>query len=300
MIKPPNLRAGDKIAIVAPAKCINEDAVNEALEIFQQWDLNVVMGQHLFCTFNQFAGKDEQRLVDFQKAIDDPVIKAIFCVRGGYGTTRIIDKINFKSLTKHPKWIIGYSDITALLCHLHNVGVESIHGIMPALFGNKGVEKSIESLRAILYGESISHYVKPFSLNRKGDVRATLLGGNLSLLCHIIGSDSDVIMDDCILFIEDIGEYKYSIDRMMVQLKRAGKLQNLAGLIIGHFTDIKDNEDEFGKSVNEIIYDHVKDYDYPLCFGFPSGHENLNLALPISRKCQLKVDKFGGMLAFKT
>lgn len=299
MITPSPLRKGQKVAIVATAKSIDKHAIDKAVDVFGDWGLEVTLGRHLFCIHHQFAGKDRQRTNDFQIAIDDPKVKAIFCVRGGYGTTRIIDDINFTPMRKNPKWVIGYSDVTALLCHLHNLGYESVHGIMPVLFGKGNADLSIESLRRLLFGEMTPYVVNPHPLNNFGSARGKLVGGNLSLLCHLIGSPSDIVLDGNILFIEDIDEHLYNIDRMMVQLKRAGKLENLAGLIVGHFTDIKDEGNvSFGANYTEVIKEHVIRFNFPVCFGFPAGHEPQNLALPVSRNCTLKVDKFGGVLDF--
>lgn len=300
MIRQPRpLMPNDKIAIVAPGKKMPENGIEKALEIFEQWGLKVVLGKNLFESHHQFAGTDKQRTADFQKMADDESIKAIFCVRGGYGTTRMLDGIDFSGLMKNPKWVIGFSDITALLNHLHNLSIESIHGIMPTLFGKRGTKQSVESLRKIVFGEPIEYIVKPNALNVKGKGKGRLVGGNLSLLCHLIGTDSDVDTCGKLLFIEDVGEHLYRLDRMMVQMKRAGKLEKLAGLLVGHFSDnIDDKTTPFGKSAYEIIAEHTKEYNYPICFGFPVGHEPTNYALPVSRKAALVVDKFGGVLNF--
>lgn len=299
MITPPPLKKGHKVAIVAPAKSIDEHAVDEAMDTFESWGLEVVLGRHLFANHNQFAGKDKQRTDDFQKVIDDPTISAIFCVRGGYGTTRIIDDLNFTALRRNPKWIIGFSDITALLCHLHNLGFESVHGIMPAIFGQEGAKPAINSLKDLLFGKKPNYVVSPHSQNIIGAGSGKLIGGNLSLICHLIGTSSDIVTDDCILFIEDIDEHLYSIDRMMVQLKRSGKLDQLAGMIVGQFTEIKDEgEVPFGSNCLGVIKEHVAPYNFPVCFGFQGGHIPHNLALPMGRKCTLSVDKFGGVVSF--
>ena len=300
MIRQPRpLKPNDKIAIVAPGKKIPGNGIEKALEIFEQWGLQVVLGKNLFASHHQFAGTDKQRTADFQKMANDESIKALFCVRGGYGTTRVLDGIDFSGLMKNPKWVIGFSDITALLSHLHNLSIESIHAIMPTLFGKRGTKQSVESLRKIVFGEPIEYVVKPNTLNIKGTGKGRLVGGNLSILCHLIGTDSDVDTRGKILFLEDVGEYLYRLDRMMVQMKRAGKLEKLAGLLVGHFSDSKDDKTTaFGKSAYEIIAEHTKEYNYPICFGFPVGHEPTNYALPVSRKAVLVVDKFGGVLNF--
>ena len=297
MITPLPLQKGQKVAIVAPAKSIGEHDVDKAVEIFTAWGLEVVLGRYLFSSFHQFAGKDHQRAADLQKAINDPQIKAVFCVRGGYGTARIIERLDFNPLRKSPKWVVGFSDVTVMLSQLYNLGMESIHGIMPALFAREGTDRSIESLRKILFGLEDTYFVNPHPLNRPGTAEGRLTGGNLSILCHSIGTDADLVTDGTILFLEDVDEHLYRIDRMLVQLKQAGRLENLSGLIVGHFTDMKDEKDvPFGKSAVEIILEHVSEYGYPVCFGFPAGHHPHNLALPISRHCTLNVDKFGGIL----
>ncbi len=299
MIVPPPLQKGQKVAIVAPARNIDENAIDKAIEVFEAWGLEVMPGRHLFSSHHQFAGNDHQRAMDLQQAIEDPAIRAIFCVRGGYGTTRMIDMVDFNPLRRSPKWIVGFSDITAILSQLYNLGIESIHGIMPALFGREGTEAAIESLRKILFAEEDSYFINPHKLNKNGVGKGNLIGGNLSILCHLVGSDTDLVTDGAILFIEDVDEYLYRIDRMMVQMKRSGKLEMLAGLVVGHFTDMKDDETVgFGKDVFEIIMEHVGEYKYPVCYGFPAGHEVNNLALPVARYCTLKVDKFGGILTF--
>ncbi len=299
MISPPPLEKGSKVAIVAPAKSIDEHAIDECIDIFESWGLEVVLGRHLFSNHHQFAGKDKQRLKDFQAVLDDPMVLAIFCVRGGYGTTRIIDDVNFTALRRSPKWVVGYSDVTALLSHLFNLGFESVHGIMPALFGQKGAEPAIKSLKDLLFGKTPNYVVSPHQLNKGGSGHGKLVGGNLSIVCHLIGTSSDIVTDDCVLFLEDVDEHLYSLDRMMVQLKRSGKLDQLSGLIVGQFTDIKDEgEVSFGSNAYEIIKAHVTDFNYPVCFGFQAGHVAHNIALPIGRKCAVTVDKFGGVVSF--
>ena len=243
MITPSPLQRGQKVAIVAPAKSIGENDVDKAIEIFEAWGLEVVLGRHLFSTFHQYAGRDGQRAADLQRAINDPEIKAIFCVRGGYGTARMMDRIDFNPLRRSPKWVVGFSDVTVMLSQLHNLGMESVHGIMPGLFARNGTEGAIESLRKILFGEADTYFINPHPLNRPGIARGKLIGGNLSILCHSIGTESDLVTDEAILFIEDVDEYLYRLDRMMVQMKRSGKLENLAGLVVGHFTDMKDEKE---------------------------------------------------------
>ncbi len=306
MIQPLLLRKGSKVALVSPAKIVSRESVKPGIALLKSWGLTVVIGKYAFAEHFQFAGTDKQRTTDMQRMLDDPEIEAIFCIRGGYGTTRILDSLDFTRFLRRPKWIIGYSDITALHLHLHGLGVQSIHGTMPMLFA-RDTEQSVLSVRKILFGEARltkENFLATFAyslplveeglgvhpLNRKGTATGPLIGGNLSLIVGCIGTASDVDMTGKILFLEDIDEYLYHIDRMMVQLKRAGKLRNLAGLVVGHFTSMKDNDNPFGKTVYEIIRDAVKEYDYPVCFGFPTGHEPENRALVCGQEVKLVVE----------
>lgn len=288
MIRPKGLKAGDKIAIVAPAGRLLDGSLNSAINILKAWGLHVVMGEFVHKGNNYFSGTDDERLADFQKALDNSEIRAIFCARGGYGTTRIIDRINFENLKENPKWIVGFSDITALHFHVHNLGIASVHSVMPTGFGDTESE-SIESLRKILFNEPIQYNLDSDELNINGTCSAQIIGGNLSLITDSLGTSSEIDFDNKILFIEEIDEHLYKIDRMMVQLKRAGKLRALAGLMVGHMTKMKDTKVMFGKNVKELILGHVADYNYPVTFNLPVGHEPLNLAIPVSYKCSLKI-----------
>lgn len=300
MIKRPDyLKPNDKIGITATARSVTHEELNKAIQIFETWGLRVVLADHLFEVHNQFAGEDKLRSTDLQKMINDPSIKAIVCARGGYGTTRIIDAIDFSPLATHPKWIVGFSDITVLLYHLYNKGVASVHGIMAGLFSKEGREESIESLHNVLFGKQTPITASNSPFNREGEATGDVIGGNLSIINNIIGTASDIDTAGKILFIEDLDEYLYHIDRMMVQLKRAGKLQNLQGLIVGDMSDMNDNKIPFGKNAYEIIQEHVEPYAYPVCFGFPIGHEVRNLAVPFGTTGTLKVEKGGAILTFK-
>ncbi|KAA5547552.1 S66 peptidase family protein [Adhaeribacter rhizoryzae] len=293
-----SLQAGDKVAIVALARKVDFADLEPGINILESWGLQVVLGKTLYESFHQFAGPDEIRLADFQTMLDDPEIKAIFSARGGYGTTRLLDQINFTNFRQQPKWLIGFSDITALHSHIHNFGIESIHGTMPALFAKTGAEEAVESLRKILFGENITYQSPAHDLNILGQAEGPLGGGNLSLLVTCIGTTSDIDTSGKILFLEDLDEYLYHIDRMMVQLDRAGKLKNLAGLIVGSMSDMKDNAVPFGKNAYEIISEHAGKYGYPVCFDFPTGHEPKNLALVCGRKSILKVTDAGTSLEY--
>lgn len=277
LIQPLYLKKGDKIGIVACARKISREEIQPAVDILKSWGLEVVLGNNLFNADNQFSGTDNERAEDLQQMLDDSTIKAIISARGGYGTIRIIDLLDFSKFKQNPKWIIGYSDITVLHSHIHNLGFETIHATMPINFMvNK---EATESLRKALFGEKIEYNFESHPLNRNGKAEGQLIGGNLSLLYALSGSISDIDTKGKILFIEDLDEYLYHIDRMMINLKRSGKLKNLAGLIVGGMTDIKDNTVPFGKTAEEIILDAVKEYDYPVCFNFPAGHIDKNMAL---------------------
>jgi muramoyltetrapeptide carboxypeptidase len=287
MIIPSYLKKGDKIGIVATARKISKEELQPAIDILTNWGLEVVLGKNLFNADSQFSGTDDERADDLQMMLDDASVKAVISARGGYGTIRIIDKLDFTAFKKQPKWIIGYSDITVLHSHIHNLGFETIHATMPVNF-TKNAEAT-ETLRKALFGEMVNYEIETHSLNRKGIAEGELVGGNLSLLYALSGSISDIETKGKILFIEDLDEYLYHIDRMMMQLKRAGKLNDLAGLIVGGMTDMKDNLIPFGKSAKEIIKDAVKEYNFPVCFNFPGGHIDKNLALYFGRKVKLNV-----------
>ena len=266
----------------------------------EEWQLDVVEGESLQSSYFQFAGDDTLRARDLQEMLDDPDIRAVFSARGGYGSYRILDQLDFTQFLKNPKWIVGFSDITVIHCHLHRLGVQSLHAIMPKLFGNEGVKESVETLRQCLFGDPVEPYTSPVhSLNRPGTATGQLIGGNLTLLMHILGTPSDIDFTGKILFIEDIDETLFSMDRMMIQLRRSGRLADLAGLLVGQFTEMRINESSpFGKTANEIIAEHVADYGFPVCFDFPVGHVSRNLAMPIGRFAQLDVNDAGGRLTF--
>lgn len=289
-IKPNNLVSGNRVGIAALARKINSDEIQYAIKLFCSWDLDVVIGETIDSQENQFSGSDEFRARDFQRFLDDKSIKAIFCARGGYGSVRIIDMLDFSAFQSNPKWIIGYSDPSIILNHIYfNYNIQSIHGIMPVNI-NKGSEDSlaIGSLRRILfedksYGEYSSH-----NLNRLGDAQGDLIGGNLSVIYSLMGSNSFQSTQGKILVLEDLDEYIYHIDRMMYCLKRSGKLSGLKGMIIGGFTGMHDNTISFGQSPYEIISNCVKEFDYPVVFDIPIGHiGEENQAIIIGRKTKL-------------
>jgi muramoyltetrapeptide carboxypeptidase len=291
---PPYLEKGDTIGIVCPSGYMPVEKASECIRVLnEEWGFLTKVGKSLGNQFNYFSGTDEERLSDFQQMLDDDSVKAILCARGGYGLSRIIDRINFKKFKKQPKWIVGYSDVTVLHSHLYsNYYIASIHGPMAAAFNNAGyISRFVQSLRNALEGKKLKYSCEPHEFNKKGEAIGELIGGNLSLLTHLIGTDSDSKTRGRILFLEDVGEYLYNIDRMMYQLKRSGKLSKLAGLIIGGFTENKDTEQPFGQTPYEIVHDVVKEYDYPVCFGFPVSHGNENYALKMGVGYKLKVGK---------
>lgn len=288
MIQPPFLEKGDTIGIVACAGKISLPQIQSAIDTLISWELKVVLGKNIFNQHYQFSGTDDERFEDLQVMINDPTVKAVISARGGYGTIRIIDKMEFNFFTKNPKWIIGYSDITILHSHIHNFGIQTIHATMPINFANNS--DATESLRKALFGEQLSYEFEKHVLNRKGSTEAQIIGGTLSILNNVLASISDIDTKGKILFIEDVGEYLYHIDRMIITLKRAGKLNVLAGLIVGGFTEMKDNTAPFGKSVEEIIFDAVREYNFPVCFNFPTGHIEKNMALYFGRKAKLEVN----------
>ena len=276
---PPPLKPGSRVALVALSRKTSEEHLLSAQRVLTAWGLTVVPSKNLLSPSHAYlAGTDEERLADLQTALDDPSVDAILCARGGYGSGRIIDRANYTALQQHPKWIVGFSDVTALQLKLLSLGIASIHATMPVLFGNPASVPSIESLRNALFGKP-DVITSAASLNNKpGHAEGELVGGNLSLLTDSMGTASELDTDGKILLIEEIGELVYRVDRMVNQLKRAGKLANLAGLVIGYMTDIKEDSLAFDETPEQIILHHTREYNYPIAFRFPSGHENPNMA----------------------
>jgi len=301
MITPPYLKIGDTIGIVSPAKSIAEGAIRNAVGIIEGFGLKVKIGENATSIYHQYAGTDKERASDFQVMLDDEEVKMILCTRGGYGSIRIIDRLNFDQFLKNPKWIVGFSDITVFHSHLFsNFGVESLHAKMPLNFPENGLEDgSIKMLFSTVVGGDLSYEYEAHPLNRKGLSQASIIGGNLAILCSLLGSKSDLDTDGKILFIEDVGENLFRIDRMMWTLKRAGKLGTLAGLVVGGLTDMEDNEVKFGKSAEEIIANVVSEYDYPVCYNFPAGHQKQNYPLIIGRNLDLEISERNVKLNFR-
>ena len=289
LLRPPSLKNGDSIYILSTARKITIEEIAPAITVFESWGLKVIIGKTIGKEDHQYAGRDAERLEDFQFALDDPNIKAIICARGGYGTVRMMDGINYDEFMKNPKWIVGFSDVTYLHTHISNsIGVQGIHSIMPVQFPKSSAE-AIETLRKELFGEKNEYEIEAHPLNRTGQADGILIGGNLSILYSITGTKSGMNTFGKILFLEDIDEYLYHIDRMMINLKRSGKLHDLTGLIVGGFSDMKDNKIPFGKEAYEIIAEHVAGFNYPVCFGFPAGHIADSRALAIGKKYSLSV-----------
>ncbi len=289
---PAYLKKGDTIGITCPAGYMKKKKAQVCIETLQKWGLNVMVGKTLGSNSdNYFSGTDEQRSNEFQAMLDDKNIRAILCGRGGYGVGRIIDKLDFSKFKKNPTWIVGYSDITVLHCHLFSkLKTASLHAPMAAAFNdNPDNNLFIQALRIALFGKKATYNFSPSLLNKNGNCEGELIGGNLALLSNVIGTDSEPDTKNKILFIEDIGEYIYNVDRMMYQLKRSGKLSQLAGLIIGQFTEMKDTDRPFGKSVYEVIHEIVQEYDYPVCYNFPVGHCNENYTLKVGAKFLLSI-----------
>ena len=290
LILPPYLKAGNTIAITCPAGYMQAENAATCINILEQWGLKVVVGKTLGSkSENYFSGTDEERREELQSMLDNKAINAILFGRGGYGMTRIIDKLNFKKFKKNPKWLIGFSDITIMHCHLNsNFKIASVHGPMAAAFKD-GENVYIRSLYDAVFGNKGTYSCEPHSFNKQGIATGKLIGGNLALLAHVIGTSSDFETKNRILFIEDIGEYLYNADRMLYQLKRSGKFQHLAGLVFGGFTDMKDTERFFGKDIYEIIRDVTLEYDFPVCYNFPVSHGQENFALKIGVEYNLVV-----------
>jgi muramoyltetrapeptide carboxypeptidase len=300
LIVPPYLKPGDTVGVLAPASQVNYDDCIPGLRVLrEEWNLNVIECPTLRGGYYQYSGTDQQRRDDLQALLDNPDVKAILAARGGYGCSRILDDLDFTVFAKSPKWLVGFSDLTALLAHLATLGYASIHGPMVKTMTQQNGEQALESLRKALFGGTIQYPVAGHAFNQPGTCHGVVVGGNLCLLAHLAGSRSAASTEGTILFIEDINEYLYNIDRMMIQLKRAGQLQHLAGLIVGQFTDVRDNTDPaFGKTAYEIIADHTEEYDFPICFDFPVGHISDNRALPVGLVATLDVSAQGAQLLY--
>lgn len=292
MITPPYLKAGDTVGIIAPARKITEKEIFDFLSLIRSWGLNYKTGRNLYGEYFQFSGTDSERAYDLQQMIDDPEVKAIFCARGGYGMIRILELVDFKGFKKSPKWIAGFSDVTVLHAYLNkSIKTESLHSIMPVNYIPGDTDYAVESLRKALFGENLSYNFKSNQNNISGVVKGELIGGNLSLLYSLNGTNMFPEMKNKILLIEDVDEYLYHIDRMIQNLAHSGVFKNISGLITGAFTKIKDNDIPFGSDVHEIILSAVEKFNFPVCFDFPAGHISNNMTLILGREIQLTVEK---------
>ncbi len=298
MITPPYLQKGDTVAIVATARKHIVKSMQPTIDLLKSWGLKVVISTTIGLEENQLAGTDEERAADLQKQLDNPSIKAIWCARGGYGTVRVVDLIDFTQFKKHPKWIVGFSDVTVLHNHLNTMGYKSIHGIMPISLA-KATPEAIESLRLSLFGQPLQYAIDPHPMNRIGKASGELVGGNLSILYSLLGSPSAIDCKDKVLYIEDLDEYLYHIDRMMMNLKRNGCLDSLKGIIVGSMTEMKDNEIPWGKNALEIVQDVTKKYDIPMIFNFPAGHIHDNRALILGNTVTIDVTENCSTVVFE-
>lgn len=287
MILPSYLKKGDTVAIIATARKVSKEEIQPAVTFFESYGLSVVLGKNLFESSNQYAGTDAQRAEDLQWALNDKSISAVIIARGGYGTVRLMEHVDFTGFKRHPKWVVGYSDVTVLHSAIHNIGVATLHATMPLNFSKN--QDATRSLIKALLGKLTDIETEENYSNVAGTATGQLIGGNLSLLYALSGTPFDIDTRDKILFIEDLDEYLYHLDRMMMQLKLSGKLSCLKGLIVGGMTDMKDNAIPFGKFPEEIILDAVKNYNYPVCFDFPAGHIDRNLAMYFGREVELTV-----------
>lgn len=297
MIKiPPYLRKGDTIGLVCPAGFMAAEKTDKCISTLEKWGFRVKKGETIGSQYHYFSGTDQERLEDLQSMLDDDKIHAVLCARGGYGTSRIIDEINWKKFRKNPKWVIGFSDVTVLHCHLlRKLGTASLHAPMAGAF-SEGENEFVLSLKKAITGKNLVYKTGTHPMNKPGVANGILLGGNLSLLAHLSGTPSMPQMKGTILFIEDVGEYLYNIDRMLLQLDRAGHLKDLAGMIVGGFTDCRDTVTPIGKTAYELIRDRVAKYSFPVAFDFPVSHEKNNVALRTGTIHQLKVGKSQVML----
>jgi muramoyltetrapeptide carboxypeptidase len=298
MITPPYLQKGDTVAILATARKHIVKSMQPTIDLLESWGLHVVIGKSVGLEENQLAGTDLERAADLQEQLDNPNIKAIWCARGGYGTVRVVDLVDFTKFRKNPKWLVGFSDVTVLHNHLNTIGYKSIHGIMPISLA-KASPAAVETLRMSLFGESLKYVINPDTMNRLGKANGELVGGNLSILYSLLGSPSAIDCKDKILYIEDLDEYLYHIDRMMMNLKRNGCLESLKGIIVGSMTDMKDNDIPWGKNALEIVQDVTKKYNIPMIFNFPAGHIHDNRALILGNNVTMEVTENFSTVVFE-
>ena len=298
MITPEFLQKGDTIGILATARKVDLVSLQPAIKLLESWGLHVEIGKTIGKEENQLAGPDWLRATDFQDMLDNPKIKAIWAAKGGYGTGRIIDRIDFTQFKKKPKWIAGFSDITVLHSHLNNMNIETIHSFM-ALNAGTAQPQVLESFRKALFGEKLEYHIPTHPFNKKGTAKGELVGGNLSVLYSVMGSKSEIDYKDKILFIEDLDEYLYHIDRMMMNLKRNGYFDGLKAVIVGGMSSMNDNEIPWGKDALEIIQDVLKDYKFPIIYNFPAGHIKDNRALILGKTVSITVNDKEAVVKFE-
>ncbi len=303
LIQPPYLKAGDTVAIVAPSGVLKNRTkeVEQAKALLKSWGLHVVVGKHVFNQANHFAGTDEERCEDFQSALDNPTISAIWCARGGYGTVRVLDKLNYTKFKKNPKWIIGYSDITALHNQIHNRGFQSIHALMCTSLQDdlSTIKETISTFKDAIFGKPLKYTLTGSKYNKLGTSSGQLVGGNLTMLHTMLGSETSIDTSGKIIFIEEIGEYKYHIDRMLQSLKRAGYFENCKGVIVGDMSKMRKNTTLWGTSIEQLILDALSNYDFPIAFDMPAGHEKDNRAMILGRTVTLTVNNEHSAIIFK-
>lgn len=291
------LMPGDKVAVVSPASIINPDYVKGAVDMLERWSLGVAVEPHCLGCAGAYSGSVDERLDDFRKALYDPQVKAILCSRGGYGAVHLLDGLA-DDIVRNPKWIIGFSDISALHALCVNRGFMSLHASMcKHLTEEPTGDRCTQYLRQILFGDIPQYREAPHPMNRCGEARGMLVGGNMAVLCGLIGTPYDIFRPGSVLFIEDIGEAPYKIERMLYQLKLAGRLASLSGLIVGRFTEYTENEG-LGGTLYELIWHMVEEYDYPVCFDFPVGHVADNLPLIEGAEVAFSVSKQSVDLSF--
>jgi muramoyltetrapeptide carboxypeptidase len=299
MMLPPYLKAGDKVALLSTSNVTEEQYIVRLEKILKEWDVVPVRGKTIGAKYGSFAGSDELRLQDLQVMLDNDEIKAVMETMGGYGISRIIDRVDFNKFKYQPKWLVGYSDTTFLHSYLQGMlGVASLHATMAADLEEEYYPESWESLRKALFGERIIYQSDAHALNRNGSSEAVLAGGNISILCNAKGTFTEVNTNGKILFLEEVGEKYYRLDSFLTSLKQAGKFEYIKGLVVGKLTDIREDDPPFGKTPEEIVLDAVKDYDFPVCYGFPAGHGGVNVALTLGAPVQLRVSNRGASLEF--
>lgn len=294
---PPYLKKGDTVGILATARKVDMAPLEPAIKLLKSWGLNVVIGKTVGLDNNQLAGADWQRATDFQQMLDNPSIKAIWSAKGGYGTVRMIDRLDFTKFKQHPKWIIGFSDVTVLHSHINNLDIATLHSIACISVANATPE-AIESFRKGIFGGKLEYTIPPHAFNKTGKTQGELIGGNLSVLYSIMGSVSEADYKGKIIFIEDLDEYLYHIDRMMMNLERNNYFKNVKGIIIGGMTKMRDNDIPWGHDALEIIQDITNEYKIPICFNFPAGHIKDNKALVFGKQVTMDVTTAGTKITF--